>query len=490
MQTKMWVILETLLEWRLYAQIFGLFMIVIMMYAERTNPEKIPLWTFAFIAFPLMGVFTYLAIGQTFYAEHTFRLKGLNDNTISQAQKIDEYLRECEEENLDAEVTSVMRAISNIGGSIYSNNNCITLYTDGNDFFDRMFEDMENAESFIHLEYFILRDDDLGNRFMDLITKKAAEGVKVRLVIDYLGFQKELLEPIREFKDAGGEFTTFHRVPTLLFSPKKNNRNHRKLTIIDGHISYCGGYNIGDEYLGKGEVGNWRDSGVRIQGGGTIPINIRFLMDWNYANRKSNKPVAMNENMVPLSAFEHYGDERMQLVSGGPDIAWKNPVRLQYMEMIKVAKNKVWIHTPYLIPNDSLMDALTLAAASGVDVKIIIPDHPDHPFVYWNNLFSANKLMEAGVRIFHYHKGFVHSKTIVVDDMFCSVGSANIDDRSLVHNFESNAMIYSERIAQELSDAFLEDLEHCTEYSCEEYSKRTNLMKLKISISKLFKSLT
>lgn len=485
----MGIVIETLIEGRIYGQIFGMVMIVIMMYAERSTPEKIPLWTFAFLAFPILGTIAYLMIGQTFYAEHTFRVKGLSDETVADAQKIDRFLMESEVNSLDESTLTVIRAIKNLGGSIYTNNNDITLYTDGNEFFDRMFEDIRNAKSFIHLEYFILRNDDLGNNLMDLLTEKAEEGVEVRLVIDYLGFQKELLEPIHDFKEAGGEFTTFHRVGTLLFSPKKNNRNHRKLTIIDGDISYCGGFNIGDEYLGKGEFGYWRDSGVRIQGGGSIPINMRFLMDWNYANRKSDKPIDI-ETMMPLSVFEYYGDERMQLISGGPDVAWRNPVKLQYLEMFRAARRRIWIHTPYLIPNDSLVDELTLAAASGVDVRIIIPDRPDHFFVYWNNLFSANRLMESGVRVYHYHNGFVHSKTIVVDDMLCSVGSANMDDRSLVHNFETNVMIYSEKIAQQMSDAFEKDLEHCTEYSCAEYAKRTWTMKLRISVSKLFKSLS
>ena len=489
MDRVMGPILNFLIDGRIYAQLFGLVMIVIMMYAERSNPEKVPLWTLTFLVFPIFGVIAYLMVGQTFYAEHTFKLKGISDDALRNAQKIDEFLLKQDEELLEPETTTFIKTIKNVGGSIYTNNNDIALYTDGNEFFKRMFEDIENAKEYVHLEYFILRDDNLGNELMDLLTRKASEGVKVRLVIDYLGFQKELLEPIHEFKEAGGEFTTFHRVPTLLFSPKKNNRNHRKLTVIDGYISYCGGFNIGDEYLGKGEFGNWRDSGVRICGGGSVTINARFLMDWNYAYRKSSTPIDM-KSMLPLASLERHGNERMQLVSGGPDIAWKNPVRLQYLEMIKSAKKNVWIHTPYLIPNDSLIDGLTLAAASGVDVRIIIPDRPDHYFVYWNNLASANRLMESGVRVYHYNNGFVHSKTIVVDDMLCSVGSANMDDRSLVHNFESNAMIYSERIAKEMSEAFLRDLESCTEYSCDMYAKRTRMMRLKISISKLFKTLS
>ncbi|MFA5453406.1 MAG: phospholipase D-like domain-containing protein, partial [Candidatus Methanomethylophilaceae archaeon] len=153
------------------------------------------------------------------------------------------------------------------------------------------------------------------------------------------------------------------------------------------------------------------------------------------------------------------------------------------------AKKTLYLHTPYLVPNNSLADALKVAAMSGVDIRIIMPDKPDHMFVYWNNISAANDLMKNGIKVYMYHRGFVHSKTIVVDEKYCSIGSANLDDRSMVLNFETNAMIYSERIGKEMNDAFMEDLTYCTEYSCEEYNKRTTWMKFKIGISKLFKGL-
>jgi cardiolipin synthase A/B len=161
---------------------------------------------------------------------------------------------------------------------------------------------------------------------------------------------------------------------------------------------------------------------------------------------------------------------------------------MQYLEMIEMAKKTVYIHTPYLIPNDSLIDSLRIAAASGVDVRIIIPDKPDHMFVYWNNISSANTLMESGVRVYMYNRGFVHSKTVVSDGQYCSVGSANFDDRSLVLNFETNMMIYSEEIGKQMVAAFEDDLKYCTEYSCEEYAKRTLMMKFRIGVSKLFRT--
>ena len=481
--------LPIIIEWRVFALVVEIVLITGMLFAERDNQNKIIVWMLVFLIAPILGFIIYLFVGQTFYAEHTFRLKGISDKEVKSALHIEDKLIETDEKNMDPETVTMVKAIRNIGGASFSNNNDIKLYTEGEDFFDDMLKDIEGAKKFIHLEYYILRNDELGNRFMELITRKAKDGVEVRLLVDSMGLQKGTQKAIKKFVRAGGDFTTFHKIPVLLLSPKKNNRNHRKLTIVDGDIAYCGGFNIGDEYLGKGKFGYWRDTAVRIRGGGCIPISSRFLMDWDYAYTKPFPDIELGK-FIPMTVLDKWGDDRMQLVSGGPDIAWKNPVRLQYLQMIKMAKKRVWIHTPYLIPNDSILDELTLAAASGVDVRIMIPDRPDHIFVYWNNLHSANRLMEAGVHVYHYHRGFLHSKTALVDDSYCSVGSANIDDRSLVLNFESNAMIYSERIAKELEAAYLEDLKYCTEYSCEEYRNRSLGMKIRIGFSRLFRNLS
>lgn len=480
---------DSVVELRLYIMLIGIVLVVGMMFAERTKPEKIPFWTVIFLAFPILGFVAWLIVGQTFYAEHTFRLKGVSDKELREAQRLGELTIDEDSQDLDPEVLRTIKALKRVGALGYTNNNDVTLYTDGNEFFDRMLEDIRAAKEYIHLEYFILRNDELGRKVMGLLMEKAREGVRVRVVVDYLGLDWSFKKVIRGLKRAGGEFATFHRIPVLLFSPKKNNRNHRKITVVDGYIGYCGGFNIGDEYLGKGKFGNWRDSGIRVVGGGCLPLNIRFLMDWNYAVKKSDAKLEIKAH-ISEHLFDEWGEEKMQVVSGGPDVAWKNPVRLQYLEMIRMARKRIWLHTPYLIPDDSLVDGLTLAAASGVDVRVIIPDKPDHILVYWNNLYSANKLMEGGVRVYHYNDGFVHSKTMLVDDCICSIGSANLDDRSLVHNFETNVIVYSETVAKGMEDAYLSDLEKSTEYSCERYGERTFGMKVRISVSRLFKTLS
>ena len=276
----------------------------------------------------------------------------------------------------------------------------------------------------------------------------------------------------------------FHKTITLLLSPKKNNRNHRKIAVIDGKVSYVGGYNIGDEYLGKGEFGYWRDTALRIEGAAHAVCCIRFIADWNYCSHDQ-----ISEPLKYMRKVGHAGNDAMQLVSGGPDMSFDNPVQFQYEGIMQFAQKTLYIHTPYLAPNDAVMENLRTAALRGVDVRIIVPDKPDHPGVYWNTMSSANKLMKYGIRVYLYHNGFIHSKAIVADGRMGSVGSANLDDRSLRLNFETNVQVYSENICRQLEEAFLNDLQYCEEYSCEKYDKRGTWNKIKTVLSSFFRDL-
>jgi cardiolipin synthase len=321
---------------------------------------------------------------------------------------------------------------------------------------------------------------------MDILIEKAKEGVEVKLMVDAIGFPDGLDKRIKEFRKAGGEFELFHRSVTVFLSPKKNNRNHRKLMVIDGTIGYVSGFNIGDEYLSKGEAGRWRDTGLRIVGQSVLAINLRFFMDWGYASGRHLDLNAENgEKYFPINNSEYYGDDVMQLISGGPDTK-NNPIELQYLKIISTAKSTLYIHTPYLVPSDNVMKGLILSARSGVDVRIIMPDKPDHLFVFWASIMNAGDLMKNGIRIYRYSGGFVHSKTLVADGRYCSIGSANLDQRSMTLNFETNAMVYSNLIGESMRKAFLEDLHHCTEYSLGDYDRLTRWQNFKMSVARLF----
>lgn len=453
--------------------------------SERENPSKIVVWAIVFLFLPVVGFIIYIFIGQTYYSNHTFRIKGLKDSQVDAFKIMD---AENAKNDPNPEYASIMTAMQNSGSSGYSSKNDVKMYPLGEDKFKAFFEDLRSAKKCIHVEYYIIRNDELGNEFMSILTQKVKEGVDVKFLTDDVGIGKGPKKAIREFEKAGGQYALFHTIIGTLLSPKKNNRNHRKIAVIDGKVAYCGGFNIGDEYLGKGPLGYWRDGAVRVVGLGIFPIHLRFQMDWEYA---SGKPMGHYlQDLYEEVGFDmEAGDVRLMTISGGPDIAKTNPVRMEYLELINRSKKTFYMHTPYFVPHETLKDALALAAARGVDVRVIIPDKPDHLFVYWNNITSAYELMKRGVKVYMYNKGFVHAKTMVADGEYCSVGSANFDDRSLVLNFETNQLILSKEIGKQMDETFLEDLKDCTEYTVADYENLSFISKIRIVISGFFVNL-
>lgn len=463
-------------------------LILILIFYERADPKSIALWMAVMLFIPAIGFFIYLCFGMTFYRKRSFELKNLNDEHI--AKGVEDAVKILDNEpNPSSDEIRLLRTMTAASGAVFSTNNDIRAFTEGQDFFESLFRDLRGAKKFINAEYYIIRNDRLSNEFMDILIEKAKSGVEVRLMIDAIGFNSGPKKRIKELKDAGGKFKLFHKVITVLLSPKKNNRNHRKIAVIDGTIGYVSGYNIGDEYLGKGEMGFWRDSGVRIEGNGVINVNLRFFMDWGYAYGEVLD--IESEEMLKYFSLDdpiHYGEDVMQLISGGPDTK-NNPIELQYLNMIYTARKKLYIHTPYLVPSENVKKALISAACSGTDVRIIMPDKPDHLFVFWVSLLNAGELMENGVRVFQYKGGFVHSKSIVADGVYSSIGSANLDQRSMTLNFETNVLMYSEKIGKTMEEMFIGDLEHCEEYTLEKFNQLGRWDRFKISVARLFSSL-
>jgi len=486
--------------------ILSVAMILIMIFLERAEQRTIVMWITVMLLLPIavgmavllmlpvglfftVAFFIYLCFGQTYYQKKHFALKNVSDQYLAGLKA--EALKELNKGGATTDTQEGIRfagAMMEVGGSAYSNNNDIKLYTLGEPFYRDLFEDLSKAKRFINLEYYIVRNDVITNEFMDILIEKAKSGVEVRFMVDAIGYKLGPKTRIKEFIKAGGQFKLFHRAVTVFLSPKKQNRNHRKLAVIDGDIGYVSGFNIGDEYLGKGEMGFWRDTGVRVKGTGVIPINTRFFMDWGYATKDRLDAKSEKIDMYfPIEKDAVYGSGVMQLISGGPDTK-NNPIEMQYLKLINTAKKTLYIHTPYLVPSTEVQKALIISACSGVDVKIIMPDKPDHLFVFWASILHAGELMKHGVKIFHYKRGFVHSKTLVADGEFCSVGSANLDRRSMRLNFETNAMIYSKDIGKEMDDAFLDDLGYSTEYTLDDYNRLTRWERGKISVARLFSS--
>ena len=454
--------------------------IIILLTIESRDPRNVLLWALVFIVFPVIGFVVYLIIGRAYYSQYTFGLKGIKDEKFNELMKIEERLMDSGQ---DSDMAHTMK---NLGATGYTNNNSVELITEGEDYFENLFRDLREAKDFIHCEFFLIRYDHIGNEFLNILTEKVKEGVEVKLMVDDLGMKAVHRKEIKEFKRAGGQFVTFHRVSSLILSPRKNNRCHRKIVVIDGVISYCGGMNIGTEFIGESEHGYWRDAMVRMRGGACIPLEFRFEMDWTYAT-KEDFPTSERY----FSRWEESpGSTEVQIVSGGPDVRLTNPIRMQFIEMLRQAKRSAYIQTPYFFPDKSIMDAIRAAAADGVEVIITVPDRPDHFFVHWNTLSGAYDAMDAGARVFLFNNGYVHSKTLVVDGRLCLVGSSNMNGRSMIHDFETNAMIYSEQLAHDMEEVFFRDLQRSTEYTREDFENRTFGQKVRTVVSRLFRDLS
>jgi cardiolipin synthase len=456
-------------------------LVFVIIFDQRRNPTSTVGWILVLLLLPVLGFFLYLFLGQDWTKRRLFSLKArddqrLADEALSQKKEIERIASE-HPGDLFERFLSIARMLLESNRAIITNDNTLTIFTDGTAKFASLFDAIRDAKHHIHLEYYIIRDDPLSRELIQLLAEKARDGVEVRLLADSMGM-KVKKKGLKEFEQAGGKHAVFFpRIFTM------NYRNHRKIAVIDGTIGFIGGYNIGEEYLGKGPLGYWRDAAIKIQGTGVTGLQLRFFMDWNYAasDHLTNDPIYFPET-------KGQGKCPVQIVSSGPDARWSQ-IKEGYIKMILTARESVYIQTPYFIPDDSISEALRIAALSGVDVRIMIPCKPDHPFVYWATLSFIGDLLDSGVKAYTYDNGFIHAKTIVVDGIAASVGSANFDIRSFRLNFEANEFFYDQEYGGLMKKAFLDDLPKCTEITLETYKHRSRWIKAKESVSRLFSPL-
>lgn len=456
-----------------------------VLFFERRDIGYTWAWLMVLFFIPILGFIIYIFLGRRLRKNNFYRLTAE------------------EREFLQAEVDHQLSTLRNEGGYHYSpllkkyeeiitmnlrsNNallsidNEITIFDDGLKKFYSLFQDIRAAKQEINIQYYIIQPDDLGKKLRDELTKKAKEGVKVRLLYDEVGSKRISPKFFKELRLAGGEVEVFF--PSLLrpINFRINNRNHRKLCIIDGEIAYIGGFNVGNEYLGRAQkFGYWRDTHLRIKGYAVNDIQGRFILDWHQAGKHEHG----NYGEFSFQTINHEGISPVQIVSSGPNSKTEY-LKNMYIKLILAAKKSVYIQTPYFIPDTSFMDACKIALLSGVDVQIMIPNKPDHPFVYWATWAYAGDLLDYGAKILLYENGFLHAKTIVVDKEVASVGTMNIDSRSFRLNFEVNAIVYDEQIALNLHDRFEKDRELSSELTLERYKHRSLWIKFKQGVSRL-----
>jgi len=301
------------------------------------------------------------------------------------------------------------------------------------------------------------------------------------MLYDDMGSRDLRKKDLKKFRQKGGHAESFFPSKLPLINLRMNNRNHRKIVVIDGTIGYVGGFNVGDEYIGKSKkFGYWRDTHLRIKGDAVNALQLRFILDWNSQSTRDN--LTYESRYFP--DVDSGGTIGIQIASSGPDEDWEQ-IKYGYLKMISSAKESIYIQSPYFIPDQAFLDSIKIAALGGVDVNIMVPNKRDHPFVYWATLKNVASLLEAGVNVYHYDNGFLHSKTLVIDDEVASVGTANMDNRSFTLNFEVNAFIYDEGVARSLKQAFINDMKLSNKLTSEAYAKRNLLVKFKEGISQL-----
>lgn len=450
-----------------------------LIFIERKEPTTTWAWLLILIALPGIGFILYLLLGQNLSRQKIFREKKIAD-------KIKRYKLRSETElpNFDNEVNENYEDLIlmnyNHSGAIYTVGNEVQTYINGEDKFRELFNDIREAKSFIHIQYYIFRYDDLGKALIRELKEKIKDGVEVRLLIDGMGSKRITKKIINEIESYGIKVAIFF--PGILphINIRINYRNHRKIVVIDGKIGYVGGFNIGNEYVNRGKKFKfWRDTHIRVKGEAVNELNKRFILDWDYA---------ADENIGNMSMYfpkqKEYGKIGIQIVSSGPD-HMEEYIKNSYMKIINNAKNYVYIQTPYLVPDSPMLEAIKISALSGVDVRIIVPGEPDHFFMEWMLSANIGLLIEYGVKIYRYGKGFIHSKTIIADGEVCSIGTANLDIRSFKLNFEVNALIYSEEFAKKQEEIFLEDQKNSRLLMKETYDRRSRSLRVKESLIRL-----
>lgn len=460
---SVWLTMETLFF------VVDMAILISQLYHRVITLKGSLLWLFAFYIAPLLGFIGWLYIGRA-----TFR----REPPLHKSENTEEL-----ERLVSGKPWGGMARAINAGGAFrYSEDSTAEYFGTGTEFYTQLHKDISDAKQGIFIECYIIRRDPISREFLKLLCRKASEGCEVKVIFDDYGYDGGTKKYLRMLESAGAEVALFHNMTKLLFSPKKNYRNHHKTFVIDGEIAYHGGFNIGMEYLGRGPLGEWRDGALRITGP-QVQQHLRMFADmWEYTSKKDMR------QSPSFHDVEATGSVPMHLVSGIPIRKKDDAILSEFNAFCKFSQKSLWIESPYFVPPRSVLEQIRTLASSGIDVKVIIPSKEDHPMVYWANRKYAAEIMRAGARVFEYTRGFIHSKFILGDGMLCSVGSANFDNRSTCLNFECNIVAYSVELGKKMIEIFENDLRNCTEYTLEMYESRSISQKIRTGLAGLFEA--
>ncbi|AMV69286.1 Cardiolipin synthetase [Pediococcus damnosus] len=461
---------------------------VITVFREKRDIAATWAWLLVLFFLPVVGFIFYSFVGRKLPKNKMFQLK--KETKLELELILERQSKELNDDHTEADkvvedASGMATMFMNADSAFLSHRNRVKLITDGKELFHDMFEDIEKAKKHVHVEFYTFYDDQIGRDVLHLLEKKAKEGVEVRVLWDSWGSMGTKSKFFKHLRELGGYAAPFLGTHSAVTDFRLNFRDHRKIVVIDGQVAYTGGFNIGDQYLGRSKkFGYWRDTHMRIVGSAAYSLQARFVRDWNATDHENPINTVFDPGSEYFPVAKVNRNTSLQIVSSGPDSETEN-IKLGYLKLINSAHRSIWIQSPYLIPDDSVMDALHMAALSGVDVRIMIPHMPDHVFVYRATQYYARQCAKWGIQVYNYDAGFLHAKTMVVDGKLGSVGSANMDFRSFSLNFEVNAFIYDKKIAHELEEIFKDDIQKSTLQTTEMYDNQSWWLKFKQDFSRL-----
>jgi cardiolipin synthase len=445
---------------------------------ENRNPVKSLSWVLVLLFLPVVGMLIYLLVGQDYRKKKIMSKKSIRRVTSRPVASFD--ISKLDISAIDNNKLNLIKLLyKNSEAAGYANSKIEVLST-GISTFEALFKAIENAKDHIHIEFFIFDDDVIANKLREILVQKAKEGIRVRMIYDYWGsfhLSKKFLKSLKEAGVYVRPFLPFRW--RISRSSKINYRNHRKLVVVDGKIGFTGGLNVADRYIYGNKLGIWRDTFISIEGAAVQGLQLLFMIDWYFVDRK------LIEGAKYFPEPEKYDENIVQIVNSGPDTDWE-AIMQGIASAIMTATKYVYVHSPYFMPTEVIATCLQMAALSGVDVRLMIPKRSDSKLSDAGSSSFLGQALEAGVRVFLYKEGFLHSKAIVIDDFISIVGSCNMDERSFVQNFEANVFVYESKTALQLKELFVKDIEKCEELTLEKWSERNKWQKLKESLARLF----
>ncbi len=442
----------------------------------RTSQGAIA-WVVCLLTLPYLAVPAYWILGRNrfhgYVTARRQRIDGVFSVLAELRPKVQPYMDDIGSKFGEA------RAVEKLARMRFLSGNRVGLLVDGNETFEAIFEAIEKAENYVLVEFFIINDDELGKRLKDCLIRRSKAGVDVSVLYDNIGSAHMTRRYVRDLTEAGVAVTGMNTTRGRWNRFQLNFRNHRKIVIVDGKVGFIGGHNVGDEYLGLDRrLTPWRDTHMSIEGPAVIAAQLAFVEDWHWATEQMP-----DIDWEPVAAQE--GDQTVFVLPSGPADEYET-CGFFFTHAINSASERIWIATPYFVPDEGIMTALMLAAFRGVDVRVIIPGLADKAFIKMAAMAYVEEAVRAGVKIFEYGDGFMHQKVMLLDDQVSVIGTANFDNRSFRLNFEVSVLTIDPDFSVDVKEMLKRDFEKSTEITEEQLASRTTIQRVGSSFARLF----